>query len=225
VAKLDVDATKPQKIELIPYPDNPREISQEAFELLGESMKEFGDLSGIVLNGLDGFLISGHQRVSSLIERYGKYDIYITEALPEQHEKRGFVEPEHIQFRLVHWDEGKAGLARLAANKHGGGWDDEKLDLEILKLQEMNVDIKLSGFENLNVDDNFGEEFELADGEKEPFQEMNFVLADEQAETIKNALRLAKQEPDFESLETHDNENSNGNALYYIVTEWVEQRK
>jgi len=54
------------EIELKPYPNNPRFITDDAKEKLGKSMLEFGDLSGIVLNQADGYLISGHQRVNSL---------------------------------------------------------------------------------------------------------------------------------------------------------------
>lgn len=134
------------EIELKPYPNNPRFITDDAKEKLGKSMLEFGDLSGIVLNQADGYLISGHQRVQSLIERYGKYEVNIIEG-SEKTEYRGFVEPEHIAFRLVNWNDGKASAARLAANKHGGEWEQEKLDKELQKLQDMGIDLDLTGFE------------------------------------------------------------------------------
>jgi len=134
------------KIKLKDYPNNPRTISDDALSRLGKSMQEFGDLSGIVLNKRDGYLISGHQRVKSLIERYGKYDIDIVETLPDG-EQRGHVEPEHISFRLVDWDEGKAGAARLAANKQGGEWVQDKLDDELQKLIDLDIDMDLTGFE------------------------------------------------------------------------------
>ena len=137
---------KMKKTELKPYPNNPRQISQEQFERLGNSMEEFGDLSGIVFNAKDGYLISGHQRVASLKERYGESAVEIKITEEKDGEKRGFVEPEHIQYREVSWDEGKAGLARLAANKHGGEWDDDLLQEELDKLAKLDVNIELSGF-------------------------------------------------------------------------------
>jgi len=144
------------KIELKDYPNNPRTICDDALSKLGKSMQEFGDLSGIVLNKRDGYLISGHQRVKSLLERYGKYDIDIVEMLPDG-EQRGYVEPEHISFRLVDWDEGKAGAARLAANKHGGEWEQDKLEKELKKLIDLDIDMDLSGFDDdeINIDTNF----------------------------------------------------------------------
>ena len=136
-----------KKTELKPYPNNPRQISQEQFERLGNSMEEFGDLSGIVFNAKDGYLISGHQRVASLKERYGESAVEIKITEEKDGEKRGFVEPEHIQYREVSWDEGKSGLARLAANKHGGEWDDDLLQEELDKLVKLDVNIELSGFD------------------------------------------------------------------------------
>jgi len=47
-------------------------------------------------------------------------------------------------------------------------------------------------------------------------------LSDQQAEEIKEALSLAKDNND---VETYGNENGNGNALYRIVAEWAEQKK
>jgi hypothetical protein len=61
----------------------------------------------------------------------------------------------------------------------------------------------------------------LEDGEKKPFQQMTFTVADEQAATIKAALEMAKGMNGV----TFGNTNSNGNALYNIITQWVDARK
>lgn len=73
---------------------------------------------------------------------------------------------------------------------------------------------------NYALDSDLGEDFSLADDDKSPFQQMTFTLADEQAEKIKNAIAKAKNL----NYETYDNDNSNGNALYWIIKEWVEQK-
>ena len=73
--------------------------------------------------------------------------------------------------------------------------------------------------------DDLGEEFSLPDGDKAPFQQMTFTLADEQAEQIKNAIADIKQTEEYKYTETMGNENSNGNALYLIVMQWAEQKK
>ena len=73
--------------------------------------------------------------------------------------------------------------------------------------------------------DNFGEDFELPQGDKSPFQQMSFVLADKQANVIKQAVKDAQHLEEYKYLETMGNANSNGNALYLIVKQWADARK
>jgi hypothetical protein len=73
--------------------------------------------------------------------------------------------------------------------------------------------------------DNLGTEFSLPDGDKAPFQQMTFTLADQQAEAIKDAVADIKKTDEYKYAETMGNENSNGNALYLIIMQWEEQRK
>ena len=51
------------------------------------------------------------------------------------------------------------------------------------------------------------------------------MLSDEQVEIINTALKEAKAAPGFESAESYGNENSNGNAITFIVQQWTELRK
>jgi hypothetical protein len=109
-------------------------------------------------------------------------------------------------------------------NVSGGEWDWEALtDWEKGELAEWGVDVPSFGVA-LDADE-FGEEFNLPEGDKAPFQQMTFTLADEQAEQIKNAIADIKQTEEYKYAETMGNENSNGNALYLIVMQWAEQRK
>lgn len=62
--------------------------------------------------------------------------------------------------------------------------------------------------------------FSLPDGDRAPFQQMTFTLADDQARIIQEAIADMKQTDDFKYAETYGNENSNGNALYLIVQKW-----
>jgi hypothetical protein len=86
-----------------------------------------------------------------------------------------------------------------------------------------NWGLDLPGFD-LSPND-LGENFSLPDGDKAPFQQMTFTLADEQAAIIKNAIDDIKETDDYKYAETMGNENSNGNALYLIVASWAGQRK
>ena len=75
------------------------------------------------------------------------------------------------------------------------------------------------------VPEDFNESFSLPSGNKEPFQQMTFTLADEQVKVIKEAIKEAKQMPEYGTMENYGNLNSNGNAIYLIVKQWAEQEK
>jgi len=110
---------------------------------------------------------------------------------------------------------------RLADNKTAemAEWDVELLNTELLDL-EANFDMADFGFEIFPPGD-YGTDFELPSADKEPFQQMTFMLANEQAEVIKSALKESKGE----KYDNFGNQNTNGNALYRVVMEWEEQRK
>lgn len=75
------------------------------------------------------------------------------------------------------------------------------------------------------VPEDFDENFSLPSGNKEPFQQMTYTLADEQAKLVKEAIKEAKLMPEYGIMENYGNLNSNGNALYLIVKSWEEQKK
>lgn len=125
---------------------NPRVITDQELAALGQAMREFGDLSGIVLNVKTGRLVGGHQRLKQLdpswkIEKRPATDSTGTTAL-------GYIETPNgrWQYREVHWDEHREKAANLAANKHGGHWDNLKLKPILLELGGAGIDMTLTGF-------------------------------------------------------------------------------
>ena len=88
----------------------------------------------------------------------------------------------------------------------------------LLKLSEEN-DLS-PWFEEEDLDALLGEGVEeadlpdLDDGEKEPFQQMSFVLHDEQVALVNEAIAKSK---DFGEFTNSLNQNSNGNALARIA--------
>ena len=126
-------------------------------------------------------------------------------------------------MHIVDWDEDKQREFIIKDNVGFGEWDWEMIanEWDAEQLNEWGLD--LPGFD-LDAD-KLGEGFTLPDGDKAPFQQMTFTLADEQAEQIKNAISDIKQTDEYKYAETMGNENSNGNALYLIVMQWAEQRK
>jgi hypothetical protein len=102
----------------------------------------------------------------------------------------------------------------------------EFLEVENIDIQEVNIESVNVVSEDLVKDsDDFNTDFSLPDGDKAPFQQMTFTLADEQADQIKNAIADIKETQEYKYAETMGNENSNGNALYLIIMQWAEQKK
>jgi hypothetical protein len=100
-------------------------------------------------------------------------------------------------------------------------WDALANDWDVEELAHWGLDLPLD-FVNENE---FSEDFQLPDGDKAPFQQMTFTLADEQAVQVQNAIADIKLTDEYKYAETFGNENSNGNALYLIITKWAEQKK
>ena len=100
--------------------------------------------------------------------------------------------------------------------------DSSEFDLDILQ-----ADFDVEQLQDWGLDDFVGLEDceidmpELNNGDKPPFQQMTFTLADSQAELIKEALVKIKHSNNFKYVETYGNENSNGNALFCIIEDWL----
>ena len=189
--------------ELKPAPYNPRKSTEKQEKKLQESLTKFGVVEPIIFNKQTGYIVGGHFRVREL-------------------KKLGYKEVECVIVDLSEEDEKELNI-RLNANTGEWEWDTLKAEWDICKLEGWGLD--LPNFDGVGLSDEFSEDFSLPDGDKAPFQQMTFTLADEQAEQIKNAIADIKQTEEYKYCETMGNENSNGNALYLIVSQWAEQRK
>ena len=147
-------------------------------------------------------ILGGNMRYKACIEA-GLKEIYILKAedLTEQ-QKDEFIVKDNVGFGEWDWD--------ILANE----WDTEKLT-------DWGLDLPIY----FNDSDELGTDFNLPEGDKAPFQQMTFTLADEQAEQIKNAITDIKQTQEYKYCQTLGNENTNGNPLYLIIMQWAEQRK
>lgn len=191
-------------------PTNPRIIKDDKFKKLVESLRGFPEMMEkrpmVCVTDVDGklFPLGGNMRLRA-IQELGMKDIpdtWVTLADDWTEEKRKeFTIKDNASFGEWNWDD--------LANE----WD---ADL----LSDWGVDV--GGFD-VNPDD-MGDDFSLPDGDKAPFQQMTFTLADEQATVIKNAIEDIKGTEEYKYAETMGNENSNGNALYLIVASWAGQR-
>jgi hypothetical protein len=184
-------------------PNNPRIIKDDKFAKLVKSINEFPqmlNLRPIVVND-DMVVLGGNMRLKACKEA-GLKEIPIIKAseLTEQQQKE-FIVKDNVGYGEWDWSD-------LANN-----WDSDQLE-------EWGLDIP--GFSDV---EDLGENFSLPDGDKAPFQQMTFTLADEQATQIKNAIDEIKGTEEYKYVETMGNENSNGNALYLIIMQWAEQKK
>ena len=72
--------------------------------------------------------------------------------------------------------------------------------------------------------ENFGETFNLPDGEKEPFRQVSFQLSDEMAEILLLATKAAQFTDGFyEIAGDGEDVNTNGVAAYLIAKEWCDR--
>jgi hypothetical protein len=188
--------------EIKANPNNPRIIKDDKFKKLVKSIQEFPEmlkLRPIVVND-DMVVLGGNMRLKACKEA-GLKMIPIIKAnqLTEQQQKE-FIVKDNVGYGEWDWDD-------LANN-----WDAEQLT-------DWGLDI--GGFSNV---EDLGESFSLPDGDKAPFQQMTFTLADQQADVIKNAIDEIKKTEEYKYCETFGNENSNGNALYLIIANINNQR-
>ena len=189
---------------VIPNENNPRILKDDKFKKLVKSIKEFPqmlEIRPIVVNE-NNIVLGGNMRLEAC-KKAGLKEVTILKAehlTKEQQDE--FIIKDNSSFGQ--WDWG------VLANE----WNTEQIE-------EWGLDIP--GFD---VDhEEFGDEFSLDDGDKSPFQQQTYTLADEQAEVISNAITDIKMTDDYKYCETFGNENSNGNALYLIVMQWAEQKK
>lgn len=183
--------------------NNPRILKDDKFKKLVQSIKDFPEMleiRPIVVNN-EMMVLGGNMRLKA-IQEIGLKEIPIIKAenLTEEQE-REFLIKDNVGFGEWDWD--------ALAND----WDYKEL-----------VDWALDVPKMLDPEQ-FGEDFSLADGDKSPFQQMTFTLADEQATQIKNAIADIKLTEEYKYMETMGNENSNGNALYLIIMQWAGQKK
>ena len=114
--------------DIKPNPRNPRSITEGDLDALGESLDEYGDLSGFVFNR-DGTIISAHQRWKNIKGKVKDFVVSETfEApLPDGTIQRGHFELKDgrkYDYAVRDWPKEKADAATIRANRQNAGtWD------------------------------------------------------------------------------------------------------
>ena len=132
-------------------------------------------------------------------------------------QKRQFIIKDNVAFGQWDWD----ALANDWDDKELGDWG---VDVWHPEADAANNEVGGADVHDANPDD-YGEDFTLKDEDKTPFTKTTFTLSDEQQQAVEDALKEAKHTEEYKYIETFGNSNSNGNALYLIVTQWIGQRK
>lgn len=188
--------------ELKPAEYNPRQVTEEQAAQIEASLREFGAVDPAIINmhsKRKNRIVGGHQRLRIASERLG------------------WEEYPCVEVKLT---KAKERELNVRLNKNVGEWDWDKLanEFDLPELTDWGFSEKeLFAFSP----DEFGEDFELPDGEKGPLEQITFTLANPQADEVKRAIAIAKDREEFSEMETHENENSNGNALALIVEQWL----
>ena len=182
----------------VDYARNPRK-NDHAVDKVAAAIREFGFRVPIVAKS-DGSVVDGHLRLKAAKK------LKLTEV------------PVILADDMT---DAQIKAFRLSVNKVAelADWDNELARLEFSDLAEMGFDLTLTGFDSDEIaafqfdDDAEADMPNLADGDREPFQQMTFTLHDEQAEQVRAAIERAKAMGAF--VDT-GNENGNGNALARI---------
>lgn len=183
-------------------PNNPRAIRKDQLNKLVKSLQEFPEMleARPIVIDKDGTVLGGNMRLKAAqLAGLEEVPVYVRE-----------------------WDEDKDGQFIIKDNVSFGEWDWDALgnEWDPGQLKEWGLDTWQPDLDG----DDLSDEFSLPDGEKEPFQSLTFTLADEQAEVVRNALANAKALDEFKYIETMGNSNQNGNALYFLISQWEGQR-
>lgn len=110
--------------ELSPAEYNPREISPHDFEALKRSLREFGFVDPVICRMANKAIIGGHKRVEAAIALgIKKVPVILTDVTEEQ-----------------------AKILNLALNRISGEWDKEKLKALFVDLNNLQLDLSLTGF-------------------------------------------------------------------------------
>ena len=124
--------------KLIPYINNARTHSAEQINKLRSSLREFGFINPVIIDG-DYNIIAGHGRVAAAkAENIAEIPCVLVEHLTEA-QKKAYIIADN----------------RMALDAE---WDEELLRVEIEALQAESFDISLTGFDDDEIADLFGKD-------------------------------------------------------------------
>lgn len=188
--------------DLIPYEKNTKKHDDVQINNVAESIKQYGFVQPIVIDK-NNVVVIGHCRLLAAKKlKMTEVPCICVDDLTEE------------QVRKL----------RIIDNKSNeSDWDFDFLNEELLDLDfsDFNFDF---GIDTEYEDEDYSDEFSLKDGDREPIQNMTFTFSDDEAEIIKEAISEMKKLDKFKDYDNPLNQNGNGNALFLVVEEWLQQR-
>ena len=184
-------------VDIKPYKNNPRH-NDSAVDAVKESIRQCNYIAPIIVDE-NNVILAGHTRYKAL-HALGKTNAEVMVVC-------GLTEEQKKKYRLL---DNKTNENAM--------WDFNALGLELADIDFEGFDF---GFDEEILDEEYGTDFELPDGDKADMCQITFYLHEEQAELIRYAMSIVENEV----FETFGNKNKHGNELYEVVRQWAEQRK
>jgi len=132
---------------------NPRQITDTEMEKLKTSLTEFGYIEPIIVNDVNMHVVGGNQRLTAL-------------------KQLGYTEVDCVYVTIKDIEKEKA--CNIALNKISGEWDIPKLEVVLEDIQLSDIDIELTGFDELEL-----KEFDLESSKAEEDKEEITVTEDD----------------------------------------------
>lgn len=180
---------------------NPRVIDKEGKKLLKRSLKNFGVVGGIVVNSRTGnTIVSGHQKVIILDEKYG-----YSEANPAENDYQ-------LKAEFIDVDEKEEKEMNIMFNNPnvGGKWDMDALakivpDIDYKKAGLEDADLSLIGLDYLLQTEGENKIADALDDLMTPLQEKR--EAEKEARRLEREARQAEESADYDEEEHEEDES------------------
>lgn len=185
ISKVNID-------DLISPSWNPRTLSNREKEKLKKSIDEYGYINPVIVNKVNNHIVGGNQRVSVLREL-------------------GYSEVDVVFINEPNLDREKA--LNLSLNKVSGEWDTNKLEDLLVDLEVNEVDLDLTGFDLLDLEEfDFNIKFSKSSDNNPILDEV--IIEDEG--NVSQATDNNDEEDDFKvSVDNFDKDDDLFNSIEY----------
>ena len=208
--------TQPKEIktiaDLTPDGDNFNKHTEFGQKLLEDSLRKFGAGRSVLVDR-NGNIIAGNSTTETAAA-IGMEDVEVVKT-----DGKKLVVVQRTDLSLDSPEGRELALADNMTALKG-------IDLDLDKVRETLGDdlAKAWGMEIISPDQ-FGDTFSLPDGEKSGIVTVSLMMAKEQADVFKKALKDAQSLEEYKYIETFGNSNQSGNAAYLMATQWADARK